>query len=174
MNSRTATSRRSFLQSAAMAGATFAMAGTAAENVAKPLWRAAVGLNGFQSGTRKYKKMYPVWEVADFAAREGFDGVELVSDWPMGGYPDASESVKIKALKRFWDRFDIRIFSIQLGADGAFHADADVRKRWLEATSDRIKLARQLGCDCVGLWPYGALGQQTVNQAIEHLGRSLD
>lgn len=173
MNFRTATSRRSFLQSATMAGAAFAVAGTAADNLAKPLWKTAVGLNGFQSGTRKYKKVYPVWEVAEFAAREGFDGVELVSDWPMGGYPNINESDRIKALKGFWDRFGVRIFSIQLGADGAFHTDADVRKRWLDATSDRIKLARQLGCDCVGLWPYGALGQQTVNQAIEHLGRSF-
>lgn len=32
---------------------------------AKSIWKVAVGLNGFQSGTRKYKKNYPIWEVPD-------------------------------------------------------------------------------------------------------------
>jgi sugar phosphate isomerase/epimerase len=169
----TVTSRRTFLQSAAMAGAAFGLLGTAAAEVAKPLWKTAVGLNGFQSGTRKYKKTYPIWEVADFASRERFDGVELVWDWPMGPYPNSNETTRIKALKRFWDGFGLRIFSIQLGADGAFHTDAEARKVWLETTRDRINLARQLGCSCVGLWPYGALGNQTVAEAIEHLGHSL-
>ena len=136
-------------------------------------WKTAIGLNGFQSGARKYKKNYPIWEVAQFAEREGFDGVELVSDWPAGGYPEASETERIAALKRLWNAFGIRIFSIQLGADGAFHADADVRRRWLETFGDRIKLARQLGCACVGMWPYGALGSQTLEQAIENLGKSF-
>ena len=30
-------------------------------------WKTAIGLNGFQSGSRKYKKNYPIWEVLDFA-----------------------------------------------------------------------------------------------------------
>jgi len=37
---------------------------------ARPLemsvWKTAVGLNGFQSGTRKYHKNYPIWEVLDW------------------------------------------------------------------------------------------------------------
>lgn len=136
-------------------------------------WKLAVGLNGFQSGTRKYKKSYPIWEVAEFSAREGFDGVELVSDWPMGGYPRPDEDERVAALKRFWDGFGLRIFSIQLGAEGAFRAEAAARQRWVEEFTDRIRLARKLGCDCVGLWPYGALGQQTPEEAIERLGRSF-
>ena len=152
-------------------GATAAFRGSSAAPAIG--WKTAIGLNGFQSGARKYKKNYPIWEVAQFAEREGFDGVELVSDWPAGGYPEASETERIAALKRLWNAFGIRIFSIQLGADGAFHADADVRRRWLEMFGDRIKLARQLGCACVGMWPYGALGNQTLEQAIENLGKSF-
>jgi len=30
------------------------------------VWKTAVGLNGFQSGTRKYHKNYPIWEVLDW------------------------------------------------------------------------------------------------------------
>lgn len=166
-------SRRSFLQSTLGACAALGWANIAGADVDKPGWKTAVGLNGFQSGTRKYKKTYPVWEVADFAAREGFDGVELVWDWPMGSYPSANETARIHALKRLYSGFGLRIFSIQLGADGAFSADAEVRRGWLGTFSDRIRLARQPGCDCVGLWPYGALGQQTVEQAVEHLGSSF-
>jgi sugar phosphate isomerase/epimerase len=167
------TSRRDFLSAliTATAGASLIRSSRAETNL--PLWKTAVGLNGFQSGSRKYKKSYPIWEVARFAAREGFDGVELVTDWPMGGYPGSDETERVDALKRLWDGFGLRIFSIQLGADGAFHADAETRRSWLAAFSDRIRLARELGCDCVGLWPYGALGKQTIEQAIENLGRSF-
>ena len=34
---------------------------------------------------------------------------------------------------------------------------------------DRVALAKQLGCDCVGLWPGGGLRGQTIDQAIERL-----
>jgi sugar phosphate isomerase/epimerase len=165
-------SRRAFLQTVAGAAAgVLSHTGTAKDQA--PEWKLAVGLNGFQSGTRKYKKTYPIWEVADFASREGFNGVELVSDWPAGSYPAAEETVRIKALKKFWDSFGLRIFSIQLGADGAFHAEPDVRGKWLATFKDRIELARQLGCACVGMWPYGQLGKQSVDEAIGHLGRSF-
>jgi len=167
------TSRRHFLHSLALTTTALAShAGGGAEPPA-PGWKTAVGLNGFQSGSRKYKKNYPIWEVAQFSAREGFDGVELVWDWPMGTYPNADETERVRALKRFWDGYGLRIFSIQLGADGAFHTSVETRKRWLETLSDRIKLARHLGCDCIGMWPYGALGQQTVDEAIEKLGQSF-
>lgn len=166
-------SRRSFLS--LLAAATVGAAATAQLGAAPTpaRWKIAVGLNGFQSGARKYKNNYPIWEVANFLARERFDGVELVGDWPMGGYPRAGEEERIAALKRFWDAFGVRIFSIQLGADGAFHADAAVRRRWLEMFADHVKLARQLGCDCVGMWPYGQLGDQGIDQAVAHLGRSF-
>ena len=49
-------------------------------------WKTAIGLNGFQSGSRKYRRNYPIWEVLDFASRNSFEGVELVADWPSGGY----------------------------------------------------------------------------------------
>lgn len=172
MNQPFDTSRRRFLSVLSMLGASASVVrGSAA--LAPIGWKVAVGLNGFQSGARKYKKNYPIWEVAHFAAREGFDGVELVADWPMGGYPASSETDRIEALKRFWDGYGLRIFSIQLEADGAFQAEAPARQQWLDTFADRVKLARQLGCACVGMWPYGSLGSQSVDRAIEHLGRSL-
>ena len=165
-------SRRVFLGAlAALAGITQLPRNDAASH--PPGWKIAMGLNGFQSSASKYKKSFPIWEVANFGAREGFDGVELVSDWPMGGYPEADEKERITALKRFWDGFGLRIFSIQLGADAAFQKDPDVRKRWLDTFKNRVRLARQLGCECVGMWPYGSLGGQTLEQGIEQLGRTL-
>jgi sugar phosphate isomerase/epimerase len=166
-------SRREALQrvSSALALTTFALDASAGES--KPVWKTAVGLNGFQSGTRKYKKNYPVWEVLDFASHRGFDGVELVADWPSGGYPAANEKERVQALRRLYDQYGLRIFSIQLGADGAFDPDDAARQRWLQQFRDRIQLAKQLGCDCVGLWPGGGLRGQTIDQAIERLAQTF-
>lgn len=136
-------------------------------------WKAAVGLNGFQSGTHKYKKTFPIWEVLDFAATEGFDGIELVGDWPQGGYPGAAEAERIHALRRLYDGFGLTIFSIQLGADGAFASDAATRQAWLAQFRDRVGLARQLGCSCLGLWPGGGLRGQTLDEALKVLAGSF-
>src|SRR5882672_12207512 len=86
---------------------------------ASPIWKTAIGLNGFQSGSRKYKKNYPIWEVLDFASRNSFEGVELVADWPAGGYPASADTERARALRRLYDAYGLRIFSIQLGASGA-------------------------------------------------------
>ena len=155
----------------ALALPALALTATSAEN--KSAWKTAVGLNGFQSGSRKYKKSYPIWEVLDFASRHGFDGVELVSDWPAGGYPAANEQERIQSLRRLYDLYGLRIFSIQLGADGAFDPAEVTRQGWLEQFRDRIALAKQLGCDCVGLWPGGASRGQTMDQAIERLAKTF-
>jgi sugar phosphate isomerase/epimerase len=146
----------------------------AAERQAGSLkWKTAIGLNGFQSSSRKYKKNYPIWEVLDFAARHGFEGVELVGDWPSGGYPVSTEAERIRALRRLYDAYGLRIFAIQLGASGGFDPDANARKAWLVEFRDRIELARQLGCDCVGLWPGGGLRGQTLEAAIERLAATF-
>lgn len=139
----------------------------AAEAAAANRWKTAIGLNGFQSGSRKYKKNYPIWEVLDFASREGFEGVELVSDWPAGGYPAAEEKERVQALRRLYDAYGLRIFSIQIWAAGASHPDASVRGEWLKEFRDRAVLARKLGCDCVGLWPGGGLEGRSIDQALD-------
>ena len=139
----------------------------------RPRWKTAVGLNSFESGTRKYKKNYPIWEVLDFLARQGFDGVELVSNWPMGAYPKAEEPDRIRALKRLYAGYGLQVFSIQLGAEGAFAPEAEGRQRWLEEFRDRAQFARQVGCDCISMWPGGSLRGQTMDQAIERLGKSF-
>ncbi len=169
--------RRSALKLLA-AGATAPLLSSMARAADRPTatpggWKRAVGLNGFQSGTHKYKKTYPIWEVLDFASRQGFDGVELVSDWPAGGYPPISQPERVKALRRLYDLYGLRIFSIQLGADGAFDPDPAGRRKWMEGFRERAQLAKQLGCDCVGMWPGGGLRGQTFDQAIDRLCASF-
>ena len=136
-------------------------------------WKTAFGLNGFASSSRKYGKSYPVWEVLDFAGRTGFDGIELHASWPMGGYPKADESERIRALKRLYDAYDLQVFSIQTGAGGAFSPVADQRKKWLDEFRDHARFAKAVGCECIGTWPGGGLRGQTLDEAIERLGRSF-
>jgi sugar phosphate isomerase/epimerase len=168
--------RRQFLATLGTLGAA-TVAGWTARAPAAPLpageWKTAVGLNGFQSGTHKYKRTFPIWEVLDFAAREGFDGIELVGDWPMGGYPAAVESDRIRALRRLYDGFGLRIFSIQLGAEGAFSPVAADRERWLAEVRDRLQLAKSLGASCTGLWPGGGLRGQSLDEAMKPLTTSF-
>jgi sugar phosphate isomerase/epimerase len=165
--------RRAALRTLATALAAPAFGLAANAQSAGQKWKTAIGLNGFQSGSRKYNKNYPIWEVLDFASRHGFDGVELVSDWPAGGYPATNEKERVRALRRLYDSFGLRIFSIQLGAGGAFDPDEAGRKRWLDEFRDRTQLAKQLGCDCVGLWPGGGLRGQTIDQAIDQLAKTF-
>ncbi len=136
-------------------------------------WKTAVGLNGFASASRKYDKTFPIREVLDFAARHGFDGVELVENWPTRGYPKADQSDRIAALRRLYDSFGLQTFSLQMGAGGAFDPDDAARRRWLEQFRDRARLAKALGADCIGLWPGGPLRGQTIDQAIERLCASF-
>jgi sugar phosphate isomerase/epimerase len=158
------------------------LAGAAGLAVASPLlaegrkqavWKTAFGLNGFGSSSWKYKKTYPVWEVLDYASRTGFDGIELMMNWPMGGYPLPDETARVAALKRLYDAYGLRIFSLQMGAGGAFAPDADVRKTFLEDFRNRAKLIKALGGDCVGMWPGGPLKGQTHAEAVRHVAGSF-
>ena len=169
-----ACTRRAALKALALTAAAAPLLPMASHSQSKPQkWKTAVGLNGFQSGSRKYGKNYPIWEILDFTSRNGFDGIELVADWPQGGYPAAAESNRVKALRRLYDAYGVRIFSIQLGAGGAFDPDAGARTAWLSEFRDRIQLAKHLGCDCVGMWPGGGLRGQTVDQALDRLTASF-
>jgi sugar phosphate isomerase/epimerase len=155
-----------------------AFAGLAASATAKagPTprgWKTAVGLNGFASSAAKYGKTYPIWEVADFAARQGFDGVELVADWPAGGYPPPDDDRRVRAMRRFWDGYGLQIFSIQHAHPGAFDRDPAMRKAWLDAFTGRAELARRLGSECIGLWPVGGLGDQPIDRAIDRCSASF-
>jgi sugar phosphate isomerase/epimerase len=152
-----------------------APAGQAGKN---RLWKTAVGLNGFESAARAGQGPYPIWDVLDFASRLGFDGVELVANWPMGPYPRAKETGRIRALRRLYDGFGLQIFAIQIAANGAFAPDAGTRANWLEDFEDRVALAKQLGCAHVGLWPGGGLGGQSLGEAtmwlIDNLQRAAE
>jgi sugar phosphate isomerase/epimerase len=136
-------------------------------------WKTAVGLNGFASSSRKYEKTFPIWEVLHFASRQGFDGIELVGHWPMGGYPNADEKTRIAALRRLYDAFGLQIFSLQTGAGGAFAPDQTARGRWLEEFRDHARFAKAVGADGIGMWPGGPLRGQTIDQAIACLAASF-
>jgi len=142
---------------------------------AKPRWKTAFGLNGFQSSSAKYGKNYPIWEVLDFASRSGFDGIEIIPDWPpqMGAYPDPEDSQKIGALRRLYGRFGMQIFSIQTFADKAFDPDPEVRKKWVTGWRNQARFAKAAGAECIGIWPGGPLGKQTLDEAIDHLAESF-
>lgn len=167
-------SRRQFLHSAAAIGAGLFLSravGSAAESA--PRWKTAIGLNGFESSGRKYNKTYPIWEILDFAKAESFDGVELVSNWPQGDYPSSAESDRIRALRNLYDNYGLSVFSIQLGAGGAFDPEQGNRRAWVSATKDRLDFARQVGCNCVGMWPGGGLRGQSMDDAITRLAESF-
>lgn len=138
-----------------------------------PQWKAAIGLNGFMSSARKYEKTFPIWEVLDYASSTGFDGVELVRGWPQGNYPAPDQESRIAALKRLYDAYGLQVFSIQAGAGGAFSANAEVRKRWLNQMKSQLQFAKAIGCDCVGMWPGGGLRGQSIDDAIRHIAESF-
>jgi sugar phosphate isomerase/epimerase len=164
--------RRELLKLAGAALALPAACRTAAA-AEPPKWKTAVGLNGFMSSSKKYGKTYPIWEVLDFASQAGFDGVELVRDWPMGGYPAADQADRIRALRRLYDAFGLQVFSLQTTARDAFSPDPGVRADWLAEFGDWARFAKAVGCDAIGMWPGGPLDGQTIDEAIERLAASF-
>lgn len=157
------TTRREFLVSSMVAGAiTTTDIAIAASNRQLPVsprnrWKSGLGLNGFMSSGQQFQKTYPIWEVLDFAATEGFDGIELVDGWPMGGYPPPKETKRVAALKRLYDQYGLSIYSIQTGGPAAYSADANARWAWLRSFADQVQLCQQLGCQFIGHWPGGGL-----------------
>ena len=136
-------------------------------------WKTAIGLNGFMSSAGKYNKTFPIWEVLDYASKTGFDGVELVRGWPQGNYPAPDENRRIAALKRLYDAYGLQVFSLQTSAGGAFSANPQTRKRWLNQMRNQLKVAKAVGCDCVGMWPGGPLRGQSIDDAIRHIAGSF-
>lgn len=169
--------RREFLAGTLAAGTLAAGAVTAAASVLAeknaPPWKCGLGLNGFMSSGDHYKKTYPIWEILDFASKEGFDGVELVENWPMGPLPGPDDAQRIAALKRFYDCYGLRIYSLQTGGGTAYSADANARKEWLKEFQNKVRLGKQLGFVFIGNWPGGGLeGNKDVTAAIKNLASS--
>jgi len=54
--------RRAALKVLAAAVAVPALSFAAESKPGGAKWKTAIGLNGFQSGSRKYKKNYPIWD----------------------------------------------------------------------------------------------------------------
>jgi len=167
-------SRRKFLGSLAASSITLGLGCARSEsNLAS--WKTAIGLNGFESSGRKFKRSYPLNDVLAFARDEGFDGIELVERWESAGwtkYPEPNDTAGIRALREPADRYGLQIFSIQLGTAEAFDPDPSKRTAWLEIFRKRAELAHTLGCEWIGLWPGGGLRDQTIEQAIANLSAS--
>ena len=168
------TTRRQFLISGAgavaMAKAAFAETRNPESKIQDPKWKTGLGLNGFMSSGQEFNKTYPIWEVLDFAATQGFDGIELVDGWPMGAYPRQDDPKRVAALKRLYDQYGLRIYTIQTGGAACYCADAAARRDWLRTFADQVRLCQRLGCEFIGHWPGGGLaGNPDVDHAIDNL-----
>jgi sugar phosphate isomerase/epimerase len=173
-------SRRNFIQASA-AGALLSLSPDLGAKEESPpraasddatVWRTAFGLNGFMSSEAEFGNSFPIWEVLQFAEREGFDGIELVSGWPRP-YPAPTAQESITALKSLYARYGLTIFSIQSDAGGAFRRSAAARRQWLVKFREQAQVASDLGCECIGLWPGGDLDGQTLEEARDRLIESL-
>lgn len=157
-------------------GAVAADAGTNPSRVgsgSQRRWRTAFGLNGFQSSESVFKHTFPIWEVLEFAQREGFEGIELIPSWLKGVYPEAGDDARIASLRGFLGRYNVKAFSIQTFGAEAFQKDRSVREGWVKKFAGLAEFARKAGCECIGYWPGGDLGGQSVDAAIDSLVWSL-
>lgn len=142
---------------------------------ASPVWRTAIGLNGFGSSERAFGKRYELEEILAFAQKEGFDGVEW---WPFHApYPDPADDAAIQALRAKVEGYGLRIFSIQSQPRGAnpVHPDPAVRLKYVEALKGQIDLARKLGGEAAGVWPppVAAARDASEDEIIERLAGCL-
>ena len=172
------TTRRDFLKASALAAALpaarLAAAGESRRaSGSQRRWRAAFGLNGFQSSESVFSNTFPIWEVLDFAQKEGFEGIELCEGWPRGLYPSADDDARIASLRSFFSRYNVKVFSIQTMAAGAFRKDKGAREAWLKSFAGWARFAHKVGCECIGTWPGGDLDGQSLEQAIDALVGSL-
>lgn len=136
-------------------------------------WRTAFGLNGFQSSETVFKQTFPIWEVLEFGQQQGFEGIELIPGWLKGVYPEAGDDARIASLRSFLGRYNVKAFSIQTFGAEAFQKDRSVREGWVKQFAGLAEFARKAGCECIGYWPGGDLGGQTVDEAIASLVWSL-
>jgi len=135
-------------------------------------WRTAFGLNGFMSSIQQFGNSFHIWEVLDFARKEGFEAIELVDGWP-APYPDPEDDARIDSLRSLLSRYNLKAFSIQTGAGGAFAPDPAARKAWLKRFEGWARFARKMGAECIGLWPGGGLRGQTLEEARGRLIETL-
>jgi sugar phosphate isomerase/epimerase len=134
----------------------------------------AFGLNGFESSENTFKNSFPIWEVLEFAQREGFEGIEMVPGWPHANmYVNPSDEARIASLRGFFARYNLKIFSIQTFGAEAFQKDRSVREGWVKRFADLAAFAHKVGAECVGYWPMGDIAGQSIDQAIDSLVWSL-
>lgn len=137
------------------------------------LWSTALGLGGFAGGPRRASGSPALPEILDFAARLGFDAVELAPGAPGGVYPRATEEDRIHDLRRVVDAFGLRLFAMRVSGADALAPDANRRSQWLEDLEDRLDLALRFGCSFLEVTVGGSLRGQTLEEALFHAGTSL-
>ena len=96
-------SRRTALKLLGSALALSSLKGTTVADEKVLPWKIGLGLNGFASAAKKYKKTFPIREVLDFASRTGFDGIELtMGDYPKWQVPDPYDAARkgYRAVRR--------------------------------------------------------------------------
>ena len=123
----------------------------------------AFGLNGYESSENSFKNSFPIWEVLEFAQREGFEGIELVPNWPHKDmYVNPADEAKINSLRGFFARYNLKVFSIQTFGPESFSSSQTVREGWVKRFAELARFARKAGCECMGFWPMGDAGGQTM------------
>jgi len=124
------------------------------------------------SSESEFGNSFPIWEVLEFAQGEGFEGIELVSGWPKP-YPGGDDDRSIASLRGFFSRYNLKIFSIQTAAAGAFRKSRGARQDWLGKFANWARFARKAGCECIGIWPGGGLDGQSLEEGRDRLIESL-
>jgi sugar phosphate isomerase/epimerase len=139
-------------------------------------WKTAIGLNGFGSAERAYKRRYELDDILKYARDDGFDGIELWGNFH-GPYPDPNDDTAVSALRRHIESFHLQIFSIQSAPRGgrALDVDPEQRRAYTRALSGQIDLAKKLGCVCAGMWPpaLAAAKDLTEDQIIDRLAECI-
>jgi sugar phosphate isomerase/epimerase len=156
------------------------LTGAALARGAERPWKTAIGLNGFGSSERVFKKRYELEDILKMAREDGFEGIELWHSFH-GSYPDPSDDAAIAALRRQIESYNIRVFSIQSLTRGSNPVDPDpeARNKYTAVLRGQVDLARKLGCECIGIWPppvpaaRGAGEDETIERFAESLRPAL-
>src|SRR5207244_4353168 len=136
-------------------------------------WSTAVALSGFAACARSNRRSYPIGEILDFAARAGFDGLELSPTGASGPYPRAVEEDRVHNLERQLETYSLHPFALRLPGADLFAPDANRRVQWQDEAEERVALAARLGASFVEVAPVGALRGSTVEEALFHAASSL-
>jgi sugar phosphate isomerase/epimerase len=137
------------------------------------LWSTAIALSGFAACARVNRRSYATAEIFEFAARAGFDGVELSPSGATGPYPRAVEEDRVHKLEGQLEPYGLHPFALRLPAGDLFAPEATRRSYWQEEAEERVALAARLGAGFVEIAPVGALRGGSVEEALLYAAGGL-